>query len=207
MIQLTITGRKIDPWNVRPEDVDPHDIAGALSKQARFAGHTTFHYPVAQHCLMVADVLHPLGDVQLELAGLLHDAAEAYLVDVPSPVKHDPRMHHYRTAEARAQESVARRFGIDWALFDDPRLKRADLIAMATEVRDLLPKPVPPEWYPELQNLIDYPPLPLPIRQTYPPAVEYAFLSRLLDLRDAWADHLGLPRPSSTPWPFGPVLP
>jgi 5'-deoxynucleotidase YfbR-like HD superfamily hydrolase len=90
----TVSGRKIDVSNPNPADIVIEDIAWALSRMPRFSGHSIPYtpYSVAQHCIQVAEDLKDYGpDVQLY--GLLHDAAEAYINDLPSPVKHIPEIH------------------------------------------------------------------------------------------------------------------
>lgn len=69
------------------------------------------------------------------LWGLLHDAAEAYLGDLPAPIKREPEMHMYRAAEERLLEAVAARFSLPSAIPDS--VKRADRIVLATEFRDV----------------------------------------------------------------------
>jgi hypothetical protein len=84
----TYTGRAFYPVEPRVEDVSIIDIAHSLSLQCRYAGHCEFFYPVAQHCSLLALWLADHGGSPLDcLQILLHDAAEAYLVDVPRPVK------------------------------------------------------------------------------------------------------------------------
>lgn len=86
----TVSGKVIDPENINEDDIDIHDIAWSLSRISRFSGHTTTEIPynVAQHCVFVATLMM---EAELEdymvLYGLLHDAAEAYIGDIPSPVK------------------------------------------------------------------------------------------------------------------------
>ncbi len=90
----TVSGRKIDVSNPDPDTIVIEDIAWALSRMPRFSGHTIpfVPYSVAQHCIQVAKELAPHG-ARIQLHGLLHDAAEAYMNDVPSPVKHIPEIH------------------------------------------------------------------------------------------------------------------
>jgi len=85
----TYTGRKFDPLNPKPGAISVLDIAHALSNQCRYSGHTRRHYSVAQHSCLLADYTqHVLKRPALEcLQILMHDAPEAYLVDVPRPVK------------------------------------------------------------------------------------------------------------------------
>lgn len=90
----TVSGRKVDVSNPNPSDIVIEDIAWALSRMPRFSGHSIPYVPysVAQHCIQVAEELKPYGK-RIQLLGLLHDAAEAYINDLPSPVKHIPEIH------------------------------------------------------------------------------------------------------------------
>lgn len=79
----TYTGKKFDVRQPRPEDVCWLDIAHSLAQQCRFNGHTKHFYSVAQHCYLMSLHIPP----QFALYALLHDAAEAYIGDMPEPVK------------------------------------------------------------------------------------------------------------------------
>ena len=94
MFLETVSGRKVDVSNPDPSTIVINDIAWALSRMPRFSGHTIPYIPysVAQHCTQVARELAPHGP-RVQLHGLLHDAAEAYINDLPSPVKHIPEIH------------------------------------------------------------------------------------------------------------------
>lgn len=79
----THSGRKFWPLDPRPGDVDVGDVAHALANVCRFAGHTKTFYSVGQHCCLAAGLARP----EHALYALLHDAAEAYLGDIPRPWK------------------------------------------------------------------------------------------------------------------------
>ncbi|MBU6429149.1 MAG: phosphohydrolase [Cyanobacteria bacterium REEB65] len=106
----TYTGVFVDPFAPDPDSIRIEDIAHALSLQCRFSGHVRRHWSVAAHSCLVSD----LCPVEHALAGLLHDATEAYLVDVPRPVKHHPGMAMYREAETALEAVVAARFGVTY---------------------------------------------------------------------------------------------
>lgn len=105
----TFTGRAVYPMDLRPADIDIRDIAHALSMQCRYAGHTQRFYSVAEHSVLVARYCRLYG-AEAALHGLLHDATEAYLVDVPRPVK--PFLVGYKEAEARAWDVITERFDV-----------------------------------------------------------------------------------------------
>ena len=130
------SGVRFYPIDPRPEDIRIEDIAHALSLLCRFGGHVREHYSVAQHSIIVAHMLPP----RLQLAGLLHDATEAYLVDVPRPIK--VALPGYKELEDALSGVISFVYGVD---FSDPLIKRADNVALLTEARDLLSQ-VPDGW-------------------------------------------------------------
>lgn len=106
----TFTGRRFYPLDPRPEDVDPVDIAHALSLICRYGGHTTRFYSVAEHCVLLSHAVAPVH----ALWALLHDATEAYVGDMVRPLKH--HMPDYCAAEDRVMVAIADRFGLASAL-------------------------------------------------------------------------------------------
>lgn len=102
----TFTGRKFYPLNPKHEDVDILDIAHSLSLQCRFAGHTRKFYSVAEHSVRVS---YEVPD-SLAMEALLHDASEAYLVDIPRPVK--PYLTGYNGAEQALMNVIMAIFGL-----------------------------------------------------------------------------------------------
>ncbi|MEY5097874.1 MAG: hypothetical protein RJA36_593 [Pseudomonadota bacterium] len=139
---LTATGARVDLSLADPAQLSILDIAHSLSQLNRFTGHCSRPYSVAEHSLLVVEIMQSqLGVYQPAalLAGLLHDAHEAYTSDLSSPMKLmlGPE---WAVVEANAQRAVLRRFRslrtyLDW----HRAIKAADLIALATERRDLLP--------------------------------------------------------------------
>jgi 5'-deoxynucleotidase YfbR-like HD superfamily hydrolase len=167
----TFTGRQFFPLQPRVNDIDIRDIAHALSNLCRYGGHSECFYSVAQHSLLVSQVLQPYG---LAFYGLLHDASEAYLIDVPRPIKHSIGMEAYRSAERRLQSMIYERFGL---LSDEPEMvKTADNQLLRTEQRDLM-KPAPAAWQDVRVGALDF-----TIEPLLPRVAEKAFLSRFYEL-------------------------
>jgi len=127
----TQSGKKMYFLNPDPNDVDIKDIAYSLANQCRFNGHVPF-FSVAEHSVAVAARLPP----ELQLAGLLHDAAEAYLSDIPSPIKQ--YLPDYCAMEDRLQGVIFAKFGIDLSSEDKNAIKAADKDATQTEAHYLL---------------------------------------------------------------------
>jgi uncharacterized protein len=128
----TVSGRRFWPLDPRAADVDLGDIATALSNLCRWGGHLDRHYSVAQHSVLVALSLPH----SLRPQGLLHDAAEAYCVDVPAPIK--VYLINYEVIEARLAAAIGDRFGVELCSLD-PQVEAADIRARVTEQRDLRP--------------------------------------------------------------------
>lgn len=142
----TAGGGRFDLEAPRAADVALADVAHALSNLCRFNGHCRSFYSVAQHSVLVADALFRFKDREVARAGLLHDAAEAYLGDVARPLKRIVGSVYERLERevlARVYEALELPWPDDgvWAL-----VKREDVRALMTERRDLLPPP-PAPWF------------------------------------------------------------
>lgn len=134
----TYSGRFIDPLDPSPAALSLDDIAHALANICRFQGHTRRHYSVAEHSLYVADLLSLWGHGSPTiLAGLMHDASEAYIADLTSPLKDDPFGMAFRGAEHRLMECIASRFDFGWPLAKP--VKEADHVLLWCEADVLLP--------------------------------------------------------------------
>lgn len=111
----TWTGEHVDPLNLRDHQVNIKDIGHSLARQCRYAGHTEGYLSVARHSIIVSHHLETQGEpFVIQMWGLLHDAAEAYLVDVPRPLKQHPAMAFYLEAEARAERIIAQVFNLPY---------------------------------------------------------------------------------------------
>jgi len=114
-----------------------YDVASGLSSTARYCGQLPYvTYNVAQHSVLVAQLLMELnpGQPQLWYMGLFHDATESLMGDATSPLKR--LLPDYRRIENELHGHMAR-----WFRFDpthDPRIRYADLVALAIEKHVLL---------------------------------------------------------------------
>lgn len=135
---LTYTGKRFFLTDPRPEDVDILDIAHALSNIGRFTGHAVRFYSVAEHSLFVAK---RCGQ-RFAAWGLLHDAAEAYVGDVSSPLKRSMQMKEFAAVEDLILRTIYARFGMHHSgaqAWIPDAVKEADLRMLMTEKRDLMP--------------------------------------------------------------------
>jgi hypothetical protein len=140
----TFSGACFWPLDPRPEDVNIIDIAHALSMKCRFGGHTKRFYSVAEHSILVSLFCDP----PVALWGLLHDAAEAYSADVPSPLK--ASLAGWDDMEDRIMAAVAARFGLTGP---EPEAVRYFDRAILTDERAALMTPCVRAWPPMPERL------------------------------------------------------
>lgn len=177
----TYKGIMFYPLDPRQEEIDIEDIAHSLSNQCRFSGHLKTFFSVAQHCVYVADWLQERfpHNYQLQLAGLLHDASEAYLVDLPRPIKNFSEIGtYYRAAEHELMRVIGEKFGVDF--FSDhtfPHWSYADNAVLLAEKRDLFPSQT--VWK-VLKGIKEY---DVKIHPVSPFFAKTLFLERFRDLR------------------------
>ena len=129
----TVSGKKVTFMDANPDDIDIHDIAYALANQCRFNGHCSQFYSVAEHSVAVASLLPK----ELQLAGLLHDAAEAYLGDIPSPIKQ--YLPDFNKIEDNLLDVILRKYDVDVNEEGWDGIKRADMQQLRTEAWHLIP--------------------------------------------------------------------
>jgi 5'-deoxynucleotidase YfbR-like HD superfamily hydrolase len=140
----TISGKRFDLARPNPKDVDIKDIACALSKTARFNGHTRGLLSVAQHLINTAELLKEWGEpVEVQLGGFTHDFPEAYIHDVSRPLK-DLLGPVYRRIEAKIDAAIMKGLKLDRVLCLTKEqwktIKRADNVLLITERRDFKAK-------------------------------------------------------------------
>jgi hypothetical protein len=165
----TYTGGRFEPLSPHPDSIRIRDIAHALSMSCRYTGHCSAFYSVAQHSVLVSKYCDP----QDALWGLLHDASEAYLCDIATPVKRSNQFSAYREAEEILQGVIFKKFGL---LGERPAsVKVADTLLLCNEAEQLMPPN--PSWakYRTSNQVIKIVPL-------VPAEAKLAFLERYLEL-------------------------
>lgn len=166
---LTHSGKHFDLIDPQPDMVDALDIAHGLAFICRFNGQCDYFYSVAQHSVLVSQIVPP----EVALEALLHDAAEAYIGDVTRPLK--LLLPDYRAIEQRVEWAI--RAAFDLPSKQSPAVKQADLTLLATERRDLMPSDAT-EW--AVTNGIR--PLNKSIHALHPNHAETIFLKRLVGI-------------------------
>lgn len=157
------------------------EIAWSLAHINRYTGHSLRAYSVAEHSLLVADIARARGASTLGvLCALMHDAHECIVGDVTSPVK-ALLGNLWASFEDYHQSALLQHFALhiaSHAFADD--IKRADLIALATERRDLL------NYKPGLHT--PWPSIDLPGAEILPWDEVYLMSgSRIQEQPDQWA--------------------
>lgn len=153
----TYSGRFVDLYDPDPATIALEDIAQALSLTCRYGGHVKRFYSVAEHVVLVHDLMeHERNQLGLLQAALLHDAAEAFLGDVVSPLKYAQRcaefdypgaIHRasmvgdftgaYKNLTTRMERAIAVRFGVDADAFDHHDVQVVDMWALRIEAAEL----------------------------------------------------------------------
>ena len=137
----TSTGKYLDMENPTPDAIELEDIAHSLGNICRYNGHCLNYYSVAEHAVFVAERLRRKGFSKLiQLAGLHHDDAEAFLGDIPRPLK--PLLGEKYTELTDAIDAVICEglnlpFGPE--AFHSDQVKAADDWSLFIEARHLLP--------------------------------------------------------------------
>lgn len=179
----TVSGRTFRLDRPDQRDVDIGDIAHSLAIQNRYNGHTRCPYSVAQHSVLVSQIVEqrmgmyppPEPPANEPLLGLMHDAHEAYIGDVVSPVK-GMICDAWSVLEDNLESIVQIAFALPRRPSSLDVVKHADRIALATEVRDLMR----PDGFPGVKAL------PSPVHERIIPlgweAARDQFLARFWDL-------------------------
>lgn len=137
------SGLRFDPLNLDPDSITVEDIARALSNSCRYGARAPEFYSVAQHSLHVAEVLESTGHQDKALAGLMHDASEAYLGDIPRPIKNLTQMKFYRSLDGKIMSLIAEKYNFT---LDLPEVHEADQRMLMTEKERFWPNTDTLNW-------------------------------------------------------------
>lgn len=163
----TCSGKQLNLLAPQSTQIDIEDIAHGLAYQCCFNGQTRHFYSVAQHSMLVAQLVPP----QQRLAALLHDGAAAYLGEMIRPLRR--LMLEFQLIEKKIMAAISEKFGVSG--FDAPSLQRAHSIALATEQRDLC-------WHSTEANELTEQSAPIPRRiEAMPPEEAKYQFTELLD--------------------------
>jgi len=166
---LTKSGAYFDLMSPSCNSFGLDDIAHALGNTCRFGGHTKQYYSVAQHCVLVSQIVPE----KHAWAALMHDAAEAFIGDLPTPIKN--MLPYYQAMENEIQQAICERLDVPET---NGHIKHADLVALATERRDLMSDQ---EYtWPSLKGIT---PLRKRIKPLHPMAATTAFTIRAMEIR------------------------
>jgi uncharacterized protein len=138
----TRSGGRFYPIDPQPGDINIEDIAHALSMQCRYGGHIDRFYSVAEHCVLMSEAVPQ----EYALEALMHDATEAYVVDVPRPVKR--YLPEYRVIEDNVWAVLGAKFGFPPRM--SAAVKEADNRILVNEKRALFAKA---EYWPGTDEL------------------------------------------------------
>ena len=196
----TYRGIRFWPFDPRPEEIDILDIAHALANICRWGGHCNHFISVAQHSVYVSQhvELHPhhssyppltsAEKTMIRRWGLLHDASEAYLGDLPRPIKR--QMPGYSKHEHKILYHIAKKFGLDLPEGADPndpsvalygsRIKKADNVVLAAERKQQTHYPEDTHGW----ETLPVPPKDLIIKPMAPANAKAFFLERYVELFD-----------------------
>lgn len=144
----TYSGQRVDYLNPDLETIKIEDIAKHLSNEPRFVGGTRFHYSVGHHSILACG----LAPKHLKLEGLLHDAEEYVVKDLPPQLvaaMGRGMVNQYKFIKNKFKKAIAIKFKLDWSTENLSIIKNIDLRLAVTERDALYRNPQPLCMYPD----------------------------------------------------------
>jgi hypothetical protein len=166
---LTADGLYFDFLNPSADCVTLNAIARGLSNACRFGNQCQPFYSVAEHSIWVSRIVPP----DMALAGLFHDAAEAFILDMPKPLKEI--LPDYKSIEKRVEAVVFPKLGLPSTL--PPEVKLADRQMLATEQLVLMKNKDVWKWTDGVQPVAS-----VRLQCFQPSAAYHAFIARAREL-------------------------
>lgn len=137
-----LSGARMDYDNPEESDVTLDDLASALSNICRFSGHLPCFYSVAQHLVNTSRIV----PVEFAFDALMHDTAEAFTNDLPTPLKWS--LPIFKELEVKIESAMSRRFGFNYPYVPEVKLADTQMLLLEKKYVKLDDK----EWpnYPDL---------------------------------------------------------
>jgi len=179
---ITYSNKHVHYLNPQEDQIEIEDIAHHLSLICRFGGACKKHYSVAQHCILLSQIMKMYFGVRLAFEALMHDAEEAYTQDMVNPLKRI--LPEFQSVGKRLYKCIASKFGMPSEV--NPVIYHWDKALFVAEYRSLMPKGYdPPAHLREFpQDLWDMPIHPY----GSPEEAEYLFLKRFRDLHNKYKE-------------------
>lgn len=162
----TYTGLRFYPGNPQPDQICIEDIAHGLSMTVRYGGHCKFFYTVAEHCCH----LHDAAPEEFQMWALMHDAAEAYLGDIPRPLK--LMLPDFKVIEAKVEQVIEDKYDMQFSPNEKAYVKNLDSRILIDE-RDQVMLHTEDKWFTDGME-----PLGVIIRGWAPQEAKIEFLER-----------------------------
>ncbi len=141
----TNSGKWVDVFMPTMDMIDIDDIAHGLSLLCRWGGQCPRFYSVAEHSLACMQKTN--GGLKNKLASLMHDASEAYLVDLPRPIKRN--ISEYKGLEDNLLKVIFDKYEIPFPLSEE--VKKIDDEMLEYEWRNFMIR--------DTKEIMGYPPI------------------------------------------------
>ena len=162
------SGAYLDIANPDPNLIDLESIAHGLSMTCRYGGQCPEFYSVAEHSVLCTVAAREAGDSDILRDVLLHDAAEAFIGDIPKPIK--LMLPDYQEVEAAVEAAIRERFGLSVDSAD--RVKKYDRAVLKLEKQTMWPEDSE-EW----EGFSEIEAIKLPVSYWTPDRAKRSFLS------------------------------
>jgi len=159
----TYSGILFRPFEPDPDKVKPEDVMFGLAHTFRYGGHVDPPITVAEHAVLVSQIVRILWGPRYVPFTLLHDAAESYLHDIQDPLKAALEVRlpggeqvSWAEMEDRLLKVILEALGVDPQERESEEFRAADMLARSFERRDahtLEPVPWLPDIPPEVAHL------------------------------------------------------
>lgn len=128
----TYSGKFMWPLDPHVDEIDYISVARGLSTECRYGNQSPYPYPVAWHSVALSHVVPP----EFAQAALVHDAAEAYVKDIPRPIRRqEPFKSIYGPIEENLLEVCCNHFGVDYGLINNEEFLFYDVKMSLCEMR------------------------------------------------------------------------